>query len=303
MEKETLNKAASWLVNGETGISSKYILAVAMGYIPDDKTKSRSYPHDPSDFNRCHNLLLTAPGIEGCFSELKTHGPVWQRLIENWEELTHLREEEFPSGSAPKLYDRMQQLIDPEQYQKNQEYKAEREKRKAENAKPKLSIHGVLKPNMNNDWYNKVRHSAVSAFFDEYESECFDGEDKDSIVETLNDVVVHGMSGYDIMKELDTYYSWGFDQDLLEAFDTMDQFLREAENRMLFKWAEKNTVTPAHDLGNKVSMKMMGHEYTGVIKEVINTAENPVTYIVEFINDKTRSFYLSWFEDYKVIEG
>jgi hypothetical protein len=99
-----------WLLNGETGVSSKTICAVMTGSV----AHYNDVPHDPSDFGRCYKLLALFPEWRARLHEVAEKFPMWGPMVEAWDELTALYEEETKSksGKAPKLYDRMQVLID-----------------------------------------------------------------------------------------------------------------------------------------------------------------------------------------------
>lgn len=102
-----------WLLSCDTGVSSKTICAVMTGskivgsFGPD-------VPHDPSDFGRCYRLLALFPEWLERLPEVAEQFPMWGPMVEAWGELTALYEEETKnaSGNAPKLYKRMQELID-----------------------------------------------------------------------------------------------------------------------------------------------------------------------------------------------
>jgi hypothetical protein len=100
----------SWIHNGDTGISSETIWSVLLR-----RTIARSYwhpdvPHDPADFGRCYRLLKIMPSWRGRLPEVAAKYPAWKPLVDAWDELTALYEEELPRGTAPKLYKRMRQL-------------------------------------------------------------------------------------------------------------------------------------------------------------------------------------------------
>ena len=67
-------------------------------------------PVDPGDFERCHRVLKLRPDWIPRLHEVSDRYPEWKRLVECWPELTALFEEEMPSGKAPKLYKKMQEL-------------------------------------------------------------------------------------------------------------------------------------------------------------------------------------------------
>lgn len=101
--------ALAWLGNGDTGLSSETIWRVLMGEIP---TRA-SIPLDPDDFGRCYRLLKVMPAWRSRLGEVAATFPVWAPLVDAWDELTALYEQEMSnnqSSMAPKLYERMQQL-------------------------------------------------------------------------------------------------------------------------------------------------------------------------------------------------
>lgn len=97
-----------WITSDDTGISSKAIWAHMMGRRPSNPT----HPWDPADFGRCYRLLALAPEWEARMPEMAKYSDVWGRLGAAWPELKALYEEELPSGTCPKLYQRMKDLID-----------------------------------------------------------------------------------------------------------------------------------------------------------------------------------------------
>ena len=101
-----------WLLSGDTGISSKTILAV-MTRSKMGEPFGPDVPHDPSDFGRCYRLLALFPGWRARLPEVAEKFPAWGPMVLAWGELTALYEEEIKnaSGKAPKLYKRMQELI------------------------------------------------------------------------------------------------------------------------------------------------------------------------------------------------
>lgn len=98
--------ALSWIHNGDTGTSSETIWSVMTGR---DVTRY-GVPLDPSDFGRCYRLLKIMPSWRARLPEVVARFPRWAKLIEAWDELTALYEEELPSGMAPRLYARMREL-------------------------------------------------------------------------------------------------------------------------------------------------------------------------------------------------
>lgn len=99
----------AWLTNGDTGTSSMTIWHVLMKRtMAIDRWPD--VPHDPADFGRCHRLLNVMPSWRARLPEVAETHPKWKPLVEAWDELTALYEAELPSGTCPKLYQRMQEL-------------------------------------------------------------------------------------------------------------------------------------------------------------------------------------------------
>jgi hypothetical protein len=106
----------AWLSSDDTGISSRCIARhLSGGRVPHERRAfgNDEHPHDPSDFGRCFRLMESVPEFRPRIGEMASVSPVWKRLVEAWDELESLYLEEMPSGSAPKLYDRIRNLIAP----------------------------------------------------------------------------------------------------------------------------------------------------------------------------------------------
>lgn len=50
-------------------------------------------PSDPADFRRCYKLLQAVPQWKARLNELKTISPVWEKLVDNWDKLTEMYEQ------------------------------------------------------------------------------------------------------------------------------------------------------------------------------------------------------------------
>ena len=101
---------AKWLASDDTGLSSKYMAEVLCN---SHVTAENHHPIDPSDFGRCLRMLDAVPHLRRnlyLLTDVK-HGPVWNKLAQHWPELETLYNEELPTGQAPKLYERMKELI------------------------------------------------------------------------------------------------------------------------------------------------------------------------------------------------
>ena len=107
----------SWLANGERGISSEAIVSQLTGSQVGRRWAGGDHPYDPDDFQRCERLLRAYPLARLAFPTMKSRSDVWSRLVDAWDELVALGEEEAPgifdgrrSATAPRMYDRMREL-------------------------------------------------------------------------------------------------------------------------------------------------------------------------------------------------
>lgn len=87
--KETYEKAMFWIANGEQGLSSKTMWNCLMG----NKNFQVNYPHDPDDFKRCYKLLQTVPEWKNELHKLKPLSIQWNNLVDNWDKLTEMYEQ------------------------------------------------------------------------------------------------------------------------------------------------------------------------------------------------------------------
>ncbi len=106
----TKNKnAMQWIAGHDTGVSSKTIWSHMMG-ARVERAPWGTCPLDPSDFGRCHRLLLLVPEWRPRLPEMAKYSKWWAGLVAAWDELDALYLEELPSGVCPKLYDRMKAI-------------------------------------------------------------------------------------------------------------------------------------------------------------------------------------------------
>jgi hypothetical protein len=87
--KKVEERAYWWMLNGEVGMSSKTIWSVMMGM----GISKRDYPHDPGDFSRCYKLLEAIPEWKSQLNRLKPVSKQWSNLVENWDRLTEMYEQ------------------------------------------------------------------------------------------------------------------------------------------------------------------------------------------------------------------
>jgi len=100
-----------WFLGTETGLSSRTIFGVlsTRWNCRINRNESRT-PSDPDDFGRCYRLLQRIPEWRVRLGEVSALYPEWQPLVDHWDELTKLWEEESPTGACPKLYTLMKEL-------------------------------------------------------------------------------------------------------------------------------------------------------------------------------------------------
>lgn len=106
--------AAWWWVHGERGVSSETIFD---WLVWGEVRRFAHHPLDPDDFRRCELLLRAVPELRGRLSEMATVSPEWAGLVERWDEIAALIEEEAPgiyegdrSSRAPKSYALMRSI-------------------------------------------------------------------------------------------------------------------------------------------------------------------------------------------------
>jgi hypothetical protein len=109
---ELTENMKDWLRNGERGISSETIFEALTGIPLVSGVWGYSTPRDPSDFYRCYKLLKAVPEFRNRIKEVGEQFPHWKPLVENWDELEVLLEEELKRSDdkAPKLYNRIHEL-------------------------------------------------------------------------------------------------------------------------------------------------------------------------------------------------
>lgn len=105
-----------WLANGERGVSSETIVHHVTG-LDMGRHFMASHPFDLDDLARCIKLLELCPELSQGFREkMPAVSDVWARLVEHWDALGAMLDEEVPGwrngarGSAPETYDMMRKL-------------------------------------------------------------------------------------------------------------------------------------------------------------------------------------------------
>lgn len=103
------DRAEWWLQYGEHGMSSCAIFTTITGRAVEGK-REISHPHDPSDFNRCHKLLVCVPEFRQLLHLMKKVSPEWENLVNNWDKLTTMLEEQLKTNKPNGMYELMHEL-------------------------------------------------------------------------------------------------------------------------------------------------------------------------------------------------
>ena len=108
MNQDTLQKIGTWLAGDDTGMSSKFLAALALGSL----LPAIAYPHDPSDLGRCIRFLEILDDAEKreVLRLAKHRSQEWEALVDRWDDVVALYEKEAPTGRCPKLYRLMKDL-------------------------------------------------------------------------------------------------------------------------------------------------------------------------------------------------
>ena len=104
-------KAMWWIANGHVGRSSKTMWNCLIG----NKDFPVNHPYDPDDFSRCYKLLEAVPEWKTELHKLKPLSTAWNNLVENWDKLTEMFEEncrtDWKNSKEIGMYKFMQTLI------------------------------------------------------------------------------------------------------------------------------------------------------------------------------------------------
>lgn len=107
--------AVMWLASGRRGLSSETLFTFLTG-VDAEGDHGHRYPLDPADLGRCRRLLEQCPELRSCLPRVCAAGPEWAALVQRWDELCALMDEESPEwrddrGSAPRTYALMQEIF------------------------------------------------------------------------------------------------------------------------------------------------------------------------------------------------
>lgn len=107
-QNEFIYAIMEWVANGETGASSCTIAYTVLD-VPFDRTR---HPLDPADLRRCVELLDQIPEIRKHMDKLRDVSPIWNDLIDNWNDLETMLKIEMKTGNnAPGTYELMKKII------------------------------------------------------------------------------------------------------------------------------------------------------------------------------------------------
>lgn len=95
-----------WLAKGDVGISSKTMVAIALGA----ESGRFDAPYDPSDFYRCYELVKQVPAIRNSFDDIAKKVPAFAGILRDWGSLCKLFDDEKASGMCHLTYDRIKAL-------------------------------------------------------------------------------------------------------------------------------------------------------------------------------------------------
>lgn len=73
----------NWLAGEHSrGMSARAMVFASLGI-----GNGKSHPHDPSDFNRCLNMLKDVPAVKEHFDKVGALSPTWKALISRWDDI------------------------------------------------------------------------------------------------------------------------------------------------------------------------------------------------------------------------
>ncbi|WP_087864419.1 hypothetical protein [Comamonas thiooxydans] len=75
-----------WFANGDRGVSSNTLAQHLTGW-KCDQGLGLGHPKDPSDFERCLQLLKTVPELKALLPKMKTVSCEWAALVARWDDV------------------------------------------------------------------------------------------------------------------------------------------------------------------------------------------------------------------------
>ena len=112
-----------WLAGGELGVSSNTIVQY-LTCLPALGGFNSNHPNDPADLAGCRKLLEAVPWLQTEFPRMASRSDVWARLVDNWDDLCRMMDNEAPewrkpTGCAPVTYARMREIIERESHEQD----------------------------------------------------------------------------------------------------------------------------------------------------------------------------------------
>jgi hypothetical protein len=108
----------AWLENGELGLSSKVLGSLLTGNTGPAINQPESHPKDPFSFRRCMLLFEWVPDLRYELHQMRFVSPEWEAIVDHWDELEALLNEEMPfwreakgAGRAPKCQQRLNEIL------------------------------------------------------------------------------------------------------------------------------------------------------------------------------------------------
>jgi len=95
-----------WWNFGQRGMSAECIYHFMTG-----NPSRNDHPWDPVDFKRCYGLFKAVPELKARLPEMKRVSQTWSNLIDNWDKLSVMLEEQIATGKPNGMYEFMQTLI------------------------------------------------------------------------------------------------------------------------------------------------------------------------------------------------
>ncbi len=107
MIPQDLHRLGTWLLSGDTGISSETMAGIALGGNPGvERLRSRcDAPHDPSAFGRCYRLVQAVPSIRDDFDRIGASVPAFAGILREWDNLCSIYVRDLPTGESTELYE------------------------------------------------------------------------------------------------------------------------------------------------------------------------------------------------------
>jgi len=104
-------RAMWWIANGQVGSSSETMWNCLIG----NEKFPVNHPYDPDDFSRCYKLLQIVPEWKKELYKLKPLSSEWNNLIDNWDKLTEMYEqnkkENWANARQVGMYEFMQKIL------------------------------------------------------------------------------------------------------------------------------------------------------------------------------------------------